>query len=160
MCRPMRMLPRVARDDETGNMNLGTFKVFGQSIFVQYLFIRNSVIANQGVREYQYLTAITRIRQCFRISNHSSIEYYFSAHRSVGTKGVSGNDRTECIGIIFNVCASTSSQIQNGRIALRKNNHLSKNELVCALLVYAMIPCARFSLLLHVPESRDIENHH
>jgi hypothetical protein len=37
---------------------------------------------------------------------------------------------------------------------------LSKNELVCALLVYAMIPCARFSLLLHVPESRDIENHH
>lgn len=88
LSRPMRVFPGVLADHKTGNVDFFALKVQGKTVFVQYGFIRNTVVANQGVGQNKNLTPIRRIGQRLRIANHSSVKDHLTRHGFGSTKGM------------------------------------------------------------------------
>lgn len=72
------MFPRIRTHNESGNVYTGRFKVFGQSMVVTILFVWDTVIAYQWIRQNQYLTPIRWIGQSFGITYHAGIEDNFA----------------------------------------------------------------------------------
>mmetsp|Transcript_39309 Transcript_39309/g.95114 ORF Transcript_39309/g.95114 Transcript_39309/m.95114 type:complete len:307 (+) Transcript_39309:3810-4730(+) len=73
-CIPVRMLPRVAGNNQSRDVDLLAFKVLGKTVGVHCGFVGDTIVSNQWVCEHKDLATVTRIGQCFRVSNHSSVE--------------------------------------------------------------------------------------
>ena len=118
----MGMIPTVTTDNETGDMNGRTFKVFGQLVGIRDGRVGDAVIPNQGIGQDQYLSTITGIRQGFGITDHTGIEDDFPVNDRVGR--VSGRQWDATKGPTFNfdhfgtIFPATFFQIQYRRFTL------------------------------------------
>lgn len=112
--RPMRMLPTVGTDNETGNMNGAALKVERQSVGIDHGFVRDPVIANERIGEDEDLAAIGRIGQGFGIADHAGVEDDFAGGGNGGPEGAPFNRRNA--GIVISLL-----QIQDCGVALRKS---------------------------------------
>ncbi len=76
------------RHDHSAHMNIFTFQIFRKSPLVQFLG-RDSVVADERVREDEDLPAVTGVRETFRIPRHARVEDDFSITVSFRSKGLS-----------------------------------------------------------------------
>jgi hypothetical protein len=86
---PMRVFPRIGADNETRNMNVAGLKVLWQSVRIPNVFIRNAVVSNEGIGQYEDLSSVGRIRKGFGVSDHARVEDDFSGHGDRGSKRAS-----------------------------------------------------------------------
>ena len=64
--------------DKTGDLHPVTFKKSGQTIVVQDCFVRNAVIANDGVGRDEELATVRRVGEVFRVPHHPGVEDDFT----------------------------------------------------------------------------------
>ena len=121
--RPVGMEPTVGTDNQPRHVNLMTLHILGETHSIIIGRVRDAVIANEGIGQYQNLSPVTGIRQCFRVSHHARVEDDFTVDRTtiIGrriihrktTKGSTGN-----LYRFRTVTTTTLLEIQNGRFAL------------------------------------------
>ena len=71
---PVRVLPRVARHDEAGDVDARRLEELGQAVLVNDILVGDAVVANQRVRQDEDLAPVARIRKGLGVSDHARVE--------------------------------------------------------------------------------------
>lgn len=72
--RPVRVLPRVARHDQTRNVDARRLEELGQAVLVNDFPVGDAVVANERVRQDEDLAPVARIRKGLGVADHARVE--------------------------------------------------------------------------------------
>lgn len=89
LSRPVRVFPTIGTNDQSSNVNGAGFKVHWKSMSIFNIFVWNTIVANERVRQDENLSSITRICQGLGVSNHTRVKDHFSRRRDGGSERTS-----------------------------------------------------------------------